>query len=105
MTVQAIVELNGQQYQVEEGRYLHIDYQHLAKDAKLEMGNVLFLHDGTTAKVGTPYIQGAKVTATVQEHGKDKKILVYKMRCKKGYRLKNGHRQRYTRIQIDSITG
>lgn len=104
-TVQAIIELNGQQYQVEQGRHLHVDRLHLEPDATLELDKVLFLHDGTVAKVGAPYVAGAKVMATIMNHGKDKKILVYKMRCKKGYRVKNGHRQQFTRIQIDAITG
>lgn len=99
----AIVELNGKQYQVEEGRFVTVDRLSQAVDETLEIGNVLMVVDGERSVVGAPYIQGAKVRARVLSHERGAKILVYKMRCKKGYRLKNGHRQSYTRVQIEGF--
>jgi large subunit ribosomal protein L21 len=99
----AIVELNGKQYQVEEGRFVTVDRLPQAADETLEIGNVLMVVDGERSVVGAPFIEGAKVRARVLSHERGPKILVYKMRCKKGYRLKNGHRQDYTRVQIEGF--
>lgn len=99
----AIVELNGKQYQVEEGRFVTVDRLPHAADDTLEIGNVLMVVDGERSVVGAPFIEGAKVRARVLSHERGPKILVYKMRCKKGYRLKNGHRQDYTRVQIEGF--
>ena len=99
----AIVELNGKQYQVEEGRFVTVDRLPQAADETLEIGNVLMVVDGERSVVGAPFIEGAKVRARVLSHERGPKILVYKMRCKKGYRLKNGHRQDYTRVQIEGL--
>lgn len=100
----AIVELNGKQYQVEEGRYVVVDLLSDEPETAMELDKVLMVADGKNTQIGQPYISGAKVTAKVLSHYKDKKVLVYKMRCKKGYRRKNGHRQQYTRLQIESIS-
>lgn len=101
--MQAIVELNGKQYQVTQGRYIDVDLMTLAPEASLTLDKVQLIVGEGTSLVGAPYIAGAKVQAKVVSHGRTKKILVYKMRCKKGYRRKNGHRQGFTRIQIESI--
>lgn len=100
----AIVEINGKQYQIEEGRYVVVDLLDNEPEAALEFDKVLMIADGKATKIGAPYVEGAKVTAKVLSHYKDKKVLVYKMKRKKGYRRKNGHRQQYTRLQIDAIS-
>src|SRR5688572_14047274 len=99
----AIVEINGKQYQVEEGRYLTVDRLAQEPEETLEISNVLMVVDGENFVVGAPYIEGAKVRVRVLNHERGRKILVYKMRCKKGYRRKNGHRQDYTRVQIEGF--
>ncbi len=101
--MQAVVDLNGKQYQVEEGRYVVVDRLSLEPDAALELDKVLMVLNGEKSLVGAPYVEGAKVKAKVLSHGKGPKVLVYKMRCKKGYRRKNGHRQDFTRLQIESV--
>ena len=101
--MKAIVELNGKQYQVEEGRYIDVDSLSLEPENTLELDKVQVLLDGEKSLIGAPYVDGAKVTAKVLKHGRSKKIIVYKMRPKKGYRRKQGHRQGFTRIQIESI--
>jgi len=100
----AIVDLNGKQYQVEEGRYITVDRLTMAVDEVFELSNVLMVVDGQKSLTGAPFVQGATVKAKVLRHLRGPKVLVYKMRCKKGYRRKNGHRQDYTQIQIDSVT-
>ncbi|HEY9746646.1 MAG TPA: 50S ribosomal protein L21 [Oculatellaceae cyanobacterium] len=99
----AIVDLNGKQYQVEEGRYVTVDRLSLDEEATLELSNVLMIVDGEESRVGAPFVEGAVVQAKVLRHTRGPKVLVYKMRCKKGYRRKNGHRQDYTQLQIVSV--
>ena len=99
----AIVELNGKQYQVEAGRYIDVDLVDLEPDAPLNLDKVLVCTDGAAVQIGQPYVAGATVQAKVLSHYRDKKVIVYKMRCKKGYRRKNGHRQDKTRLQVEAI--
>lgn len=101
--MQAIVDLNGKQYQVEEGRYVTVDRLGLDENASLELGNVLLVLNGEETLVGAPFVDGAVVRAKVLRHLRGPKVLVYKMRCKKGYRRKNGHRQDYTQLQIEGV--
>ncbi|XVJ51232.1 MAG: 50S ribosomal protein L21 [Vampirovibrio sp.] len=100
----AIVEISGKQYHVEAGRYLDIDTYNATVETALIFENVNVVLDESQAHIGQPYVAGAKVTAKVLAHGKHKKVIVYKMRPKKGTRTKQGHRQGYTRILVESIT-
>ncbi|MBK8190958.1 MAG: 50S ribosomal protein L21 [Vampirovibrionales bacterium] len=100
----AIVELNGKQYQVEKGRYIVVDRLSQAPDEIVAIDNVLMVVNGDQSLVGAPFVSGAHAVGKVLTHFRGPKVLVYKMRCKKGYRLKNGHRQEYTRLQIDDLT-
>lgn len=100
----AIVETGGKQYQVTEGRYVDVELLSNNANDKVVFDKVVMIVDGDNSKVGQPYVAGATVQATVLDHGKAKKIIVYKMRRKKGYRKKQGHRQNFTRVMIDSIS-
>ena len=100
----AIVEISGKQYHVEAGRYLDIDTYKADVDTALTFDNVNVVLTDKDSHIGVPYVVGAKVTAKVLAHGKLKKVIVYKMRPKKGTRTKQGHRQGYTRIFVESIT-
>ncbi len=101
----AIVEIAGKQYKVTEGRYLDVDQLNQEDGAQITLDQVLLIgNDGAAPQIGQPLVQGASVKATVLKSGKDKKIIVYKMKRKKGYRRKQGHRQEFTRIQVDKIT-
>jgi large subunit ribosomal protein L21 len=102
--MQAIVDLNGKQYQVEEGRYIVVDRLPMEENSTFEISNVVMLVDGAASVVGAPFVAGATVKAKVLRHARGPKLLVYKMRCKKGYRRKNGHRQNYTQIQIENVS-
>lgn len=99
----AIVDLNGKQYQVEEGRYVTVDRLARDVDETIELGNVLMVVDGEQSLVGAPFVEGATIRARVLGHLRGPKVVVYKMRCKKGYRRKNGHRQDYTKLQIEVV--
>lgn len=99
----AIVDIKGKQYKVEEGRYLEIDLQDAQADEALTFDQVLLVSDGEKSTIGAPIIEGATVTAKVMEHVKAKKVIVYKMKPKKGYRRKQGHRQQYTKVMVEKI--
>ena len=97
--MKAIIENGGKQYSVEEGKILYIEKVEANEGDKVEFDKVLMVD----SKVGTPYVKGAKVTATVVKNGKAKKILVYKYNSKKQYRKLQGHRQPYTKVEIKKI--
>ncbi|MDR0906871.1 MAG: 50S ribosomal protein L21 [Oscillospiraceae bacterium] len=99
----AIIETGGKQYRVSEGDTLFIEK--LPNDAQetVTFDKVLAIL-GDTTTFGAPLVAGASVTGTVEKQGRGKKIIVYKMRPKKGYRRKQGHRQPYTRVRIDKIS-
>ncbi|GMO23679.1 MAG: 50S ribosomal protein L21 [Spirochaetaceae bacterium] len=98
----AVVEINGKQYKAEKGKTLKVDLIAAEPNTKMEIDKVLLV-SGDTLSVGAPYVSGAKVSATVESHGKDKKIIVFKYIPKKDYRRKHGHRQPYSLIKIDDI--
>lgn len=100
----AVIHTGGKQYKVEKGDTLRIEKLSDLTDGKVVFDKVLLVDDGTTTKVGAPYITGATVSATVLvEEGKGKKVLVIKYRPKSRYFKKNGHRQPFTEVKIDSI--
>ena len=99
----AIVESGGKQYKAVEGETIEVDRLADEEGAVIDLERVLMLVDGDDYTVGTPEVEGVKVQATVAEHFKGKKIIVFKYHPKKRYRLKKGHRQQYTRLAIDKI--
>ena len=96
----AIVETGGKQYQVEEGRYVDIELLNQEADSKVVFDNIVMIVNGKKSKVGQPYVAGASVEGVVV---KEKKVIVFKQRPKKGYRKKQGHRQDFTRVMINKI--
>ncbi|MFA6988584.1 MAG: 50S ribosomal protein L21 [Candidatus Gastranaerophilaceae bacterium] len=99
----AIVETGGKQYQFQEGRYIDIEFLNVEENSKVEFDKIVMVIAGEDSKIGQPYLEGALIKGTVLKNGKSKKVIVYKQRCKKGYRNKNGHRQLFSRVMIDSI--
>jgi len=99
----AIVETGGKQYQVEEGRYLKVELLDGEENSKVLFDKVVMIANGKKSKVGQPYVKSASVEGVILAHGKEKKVLVYKQRPKKGYRKKQGHRQGYTKVMINKI--
>jgi large subunit ribosomal protein L21 len=100
----AIIKTGGKQYRVAVGDKLRIEKLDNAVGSPIEFSEVLFLGSGAEAKVGTPLIAGAKVSATIKAHGRGKKLVVYKFRRRKNFRRKNGHRQSFTEVEITGIS-
>ena len=100
----AIIETGGKQYRVKEGDFVFIEKIQEQNDDKITFDKVLAVMDDADTKIGSPYVSGASVDATIIKNGKSKKIIVYKMHAKKGYRRKQGHRQPYTKVLIEKIT-
>jgi len=99
----AIIATGGKQYRVSEGDVIFVEKLAGEIDETLVFTEVLTIVAEDDVKVGTPFLEGAKVTATVMKQGKDKKILVYKYKSKANYRRKQGHRQPYTKVTIGKI--
>ena len=99
----AIVEPGGKQYQMEEGRYVDVELLGEEKDSKVVFDKIVMLVNGKKSKVGQPYVANAKVEGTIIKPDREKKIIVYKQRPKKGYRRKYGHRQGFARVMINKI--
>lgn len=100
----AIVESGGKQYKAVEGSPIEVDLLPVDEGAKLALQNVLMVVDGETITVGTPYVAKATVNVVVAEHIKGPKLVVFKYRPKKRIRVKTGHRQKYTRLMVESIS-
>ena len=99
----AIVEIAGQQFKVEKDQQVFVHRLDNKEGSKVEFDNVLLIDNDGKVKVGAPAISGAKVTAKVLDHVKGDKVVVFKKKRRKGYRVKNGHRQAFTQIEIQSI--
>ena len=99
----AIVEIAGQQFKVEKDQQIFVHRLEEKEGAKVEFDNVLLIGNNGKVNVGAPAISGAKVTAKVLDHVKGDKVVVFKKKRRKGYRVKNGHRQAFTQIEIQSI--
>jgi large subunit ribosomal protein L21 len=99
----AIVESGGKQYKAVPGGTIEVDRLHVAEGEQIDLDQVLLVADDDDFKVGTPTLKGATVKATVAAHFKGKKIIVFKYKSRVNYRRTQGHRQQYTRLQIDEI--
>ncbi len=99
----AIIETGGKQYRVEKDGVLFIEKLGAEENATVTFDKVIAVNDGENLKVGTPYVEGAEVSATVLKNGKQKKITVFTYKPKKGCARKMGHRQPYTKVQITDI--
>ena len=100
----AIVNISGKQFRAEKGKSLKVPSQNIEVGKKLSYDQVLLTNDNGEVQIGNPFIKNFKVSATVIENGRDKKIIVFKKKRRKGYKRKNGHRQGYSLIKIDSIS-
>ena len=100
----AIVEIAGQQFKVEKDQKIFVHRLDGEEGANLDFDKVLLIEDGSNVKVGTPVVEGAKVSAKIISHLKGDKVIVFKKKRRKGYKKKNGHRQYMTKISIESIT-
>ena len=99
----AIVEIAGQQFKVEQGKKVYVHRLAAEEGAKVEFEKVLLVENEGDVKVGTPVVEGAKVKASVIEHLKADKVIIFKKKRRKTYERKNGHRQCMTQILIEAI--
>ena len=101
----AIVSIAGQQFKVAEGQEIFVHQLDAQEGDSLSFDEVLLVDNGGAVSIGTPQVSGASVKASVLGHQKGDKVIIFKKKRRKGYRKKNGHRQSFTKIKIDSIVG
>ena len=99
----AIVEISGKQFKVEKDSKLFVHRLEGKEGSKVTFDNVLLLDNGSKITVGTPTVKGASIQAKILQHVKDNKVIVFKKKRRKGYKVKNGHRQALTEILIEKV--
>ena len=99
----AVVETGGKQYRVQEGDVISVEKLNVEDGAKVVFDKVLVAGEGADIKIGKPYIEGCTVEGTAVENGKGPKVIIFKYKAKKDYRKKQGHRQPYTSVKIESL--
>ncbi len=101
----AIIKTGGKQYRVREGDKLRVETLTADQGSTVEIDQVLMVGEGESIKIGAPLVEGAKVTATVEAHGRGDKVKIIKFRRRKHHRKQMGHRQNYTELKITGIQG
>ncbi|GAB4339829.1 MAG: 50S ribosomal protein L21 [Calditrichia bacterium] len=99
----AIVEIAGKQFRVEKDKVIKVPYLRSEVGETVEFDRVLLLADEKGVKIGRPVVEKAKVSAKVVENGREKTVIVFKKKRRKGYRVRKGHRQHFTKVQIENI--
>lgn len=100
----AVIQTGGKQYRVSEGTTLKVEKITAEEGASIDLDKVLMIADGDDLKVGAPYVDGGKVTATVKSHGRHKKVHIIKFRRRKHHLKRQGHRQAYTELEVTGIS-
>jgi len=101
----AVIETGGKQYRVSQGQRIRVEKLNADEGATVDLDKVLMVANGEDIKLGKPYVEGGKVTATIKEHGRGKKVMIIKFRRRKHHKKTQGHRQSYTEIEITGISG
>ena len=99
----ALIETGGKQYKVQEGDTLYVELLYKEPGETVEINSVLAVEKDGKLLVGTPVVDGAKVTLKVERHGKGPKVIIFKYKAKKNYRRKTGHRQPFTQVTVEKI--
>ena len=99
----AIVDIAGKQYKVEKDKFVYAPLLDQEEGSSVDFDNVLLVDDEGKVNVGTPTVKGAKVSGKVLEHVKGDKVIVFKKKRRKGYKVKNGHRQQFSKVLIEDI--
>jgi len=100
----AVIETGGKQYRVSEGQIIQVEKLEVEPGASIDLDKVLMVSDGSNVNIGTPYVTGGKVSATVEKHGRGDKIRIVKFRRRKHHRKQMGHRQYFTALKITGIS-
>ena len=101
----AVIQTGGKQYRVSEGSTIKVEMLKAEQGASVELDKVLMITNGDDVKVGAPFIEGGKVTATVKAHGRGKKVTIIKFRRRKHHMKRQGHRQWFTELEVTGIAG
>ena len=101
--MQAVIKTGGKQYKVAPGEIIKVERLDAEPGSELELSEVLMVIDGENISVGQPVLENASVKAKLLEHGKAKKVVVFKKKRRKGYKVKRGHRQHYSTIEIQEV--
>jgi large subunit ribosomal protein L21 len=101
----AVVESGGKQYKVAPGDVIRVERLDVAAGDTVDLDRILMIADDAGARLGSPILSGVSVTAKVRAHGRGEKVLIFKMRRRKGYRRQAGHRQNYTELEITQVAG
>jgi len=101
----AVVEIQGNQYKAEKGSVLTVDKMSIPEGDSVVFDKVLMLRDDKSVKIGEPYVKGASVKAVVEEHTRGAKVIVRKYKRRKRYKRTRGHKQQYSRVRIEEISG
>ncbi len=99
----AVIKTGGKQYRIEEGQVIRVETLKAEVGEKVDFSEILMVANGDDIKIGAPIVEGAKVTASVLEHGRHKKVEIIKFKRRKHHMKRQGHRQNYTAIKIESI--
>jgi large subunit ribosomal protein L21 len=101
----AVIQTGGKQYRVSEGSTIKVEMLEAEQGTSVELDKVLMIANGDDVKVGTPYVEGGKVTATVKAHGRGKKVNIIKFKRRKHHMKRQGHRQWFTELEVTGIAG
>ena len=99
----AVIQTGGKQYRVSEGMTLKVEKINADEGSSIELDKVLMITNGDNVQVGTPYLEGGSVTATIKQHGKGKKVQIVKFKRRKHHLKRQGHRQQFTELEITGI--
>jgi large subunit ribosomal protein L21 len=100
----AVIQTGGKQYRVSEGATLKVEKLNADEGASVELDRVLMVADGDDVKIGAPYLEGGRVTATVKAHGRAPKVRIVKFRRRKHHLKRQGHRQWFTELEVTGIS-
>ena len=101
----AVIESGGKQHRVEPGEVLLLEKLDIAEGEMVDFDKIMMVGEGEQVEIGTPYVEGGKVTAEVLGHGRGDKVRIIKMRRRKNYRRQTSHRQHFTEVKIKEISG
>lgn len=99
----AVIKTGGKQYRVKEGQVIRVETLPVQVGEKIDFSDILMVANGDDIKIGTPTVEGAKVSGKILEHGRHKKIEIIKFKRRKHHMKRQGHRQNYTAVRIESI--
>ena len=99
----ALIEFAGKQFKVEEGSSIRVPHVEGKVGSKVTIENILYMDDGKNKTVGTPTVTGAKIDSEIISHGRDRKVVVFKFKRRKGYQKKNTHRQEYSILKVGKM--